>query len=439
MRTPEPFTIYYRKDNQTYQFTLNPVCGLPPRVCLDWKRRSFASLPDDLAQYRNPKSEKAAQAGIKALIVYLLKKQVEEGSARRVPTEDITVGAWIEKFTAIETSPRTGINASKNRPYSLNTIDSYFSYFNCHIKGDPICKLKMSEIEEEDVLEYITRLSVKRFVVKKDGKEIDGGEIGGSRTFSGVISLMRMAFTEYQTKARRWFNPFQYLKAPKSNERPRDALPEDEVLKLFEPGVLINTMELAVCAAMFLSGLRRGELYALRPEDLDWKTPKILVCQAWQRFNKKDKKLGPTKGKKVRRAPFDPILQQAIKKLWEENGQHEYVFSHEGGKRLGMCWLRRHFPKWLERAGIDLNGRTIVPHSSRHSLASLLEARGVSLRYIQELLGHSDLKTTKLYLHSTEKTIREVGSKISEAMKKEPEQKPAEKPKEKKVLQFKVS
>jgi site-specific recombinase XerD len=47
-----------------------------------------------------------------------------------------------------------------------------------------------------------------------------------------------------------------------------------------------------------------------------------------------------------------------------------------------------------------------------------LEARGVSLRYIQELLGHSDLKTTKIYLHSTEKTIRDIGMKITEAREK---------------------
>jgi site-specific recombinase XerD len=79
-----------------------------------------------------------------------------------------------------------------------------------------------------------------------------------------------------------------------------------------------------------------------------------------------------------------------------------------------------------------LGGRKIVPHSSRHSLASLLEERGVSLRYIQEMLGHFDLKTTRRYLHSTEATIRIIGKKITEA--REQAQEP-----ENKVVEFKIS
>jgi site-specific recombinase XerD len=63
-----------------------------------------------------------------------------------------------------------------------------------------------------------------------------------------------------------------------------------------------------------------------------------------------------------------------------------------------------------------------VPHSSRHSLASILEDHNVPLRYIQDLLGHVDLKTTKGYLHYTDKTIRDIGSKITQARESKPEQ-----------------
>ena len=100
----------------------------------------------------------------------------------------------------------------------------------------------------------------------------------------------------------------------------------NEFVKLFYPEVLREPMEIAVCAAMFLSGLRRAEIFALKPECLDWHTPKITVKNAWQAFSRKERVLGPPKGKKIRDAPFDKILQDAIKKLWEENGQHEFVF-----------------------------------------------------------------------------------------------------------------
>jgi site-specific recombinase XerD len=65
----------------------------------------------------------------------------------------------------------------------------------------------------------------------------------------------------------------------------------------------------------------------------------------------------------------------------------------------------------------------------------MLEEKGVSLRYIQEFLGHSDLKTTKKYLHSTEKTIRDIGIKITEAREKAQQ----EQKEEQKVLNFKIS
>jgi integrase/recombinase XerD len=426
-KLPKPFVVVKRTDAKTFRLTINFTSGLPERVCAEWRRGSFQDLPDELAQYRVPRTKSAAEAGAVAMVAYLKKKQ-DEGTTRWVHVEDITVGAWIEKFTAIETSPRTGINASRNRPYSPDTVETYQGYYNAHIKGDPFSLLKMAEVEEEDATEYITRLSVKKLAAKKDKAD---RSMGGTRTFAGVIIFIRMAFREYQKKNRKWFNPFQYINPPLVNSKTRDALPEDEMLKLFEPGVLTTTMELAVCAAMFLSGLRRSEIFALKPECLDWHTPKITVKNAWQKFSRKSRVLGPPKGKKERNAPFDPILQEAIKKLWEENGKHEFVFSYKNGTTPGPSWVRGRFIKWLERAGIELGGRKIVPHSARHSLASLLEEKGVSLRYIQELLGHSDLKTTKIYLHSTEKTIRDIGQNITEDReKKETEQK---------VVQFKIS
>ena len=427
MRIPEPFTIRWREDRKTFLFSINKTSGLPKRVCDEWQRRSFSQFPDELIQYRSAKYSPtakgdvpaAAKTAVQALIAHLKAKQAE-GSARQIKTEDITVGEWIEKFIQMETSPRTGINNSKNKPPSVSTFTGYKKFYVNHIKDDPICKLKMSEIEEQDILEYHTRLAVKK-VYKKDYL------VGGTKTFAATVSFVRTAFNMFQRSNKKWINPYVGIEKVSYKSTPRDALEEEEMLRLFGPGVLSSVIELAVCACMFLAGLRRAEVFSLKPEDLDWKTPSIKVRRAWQNFDYKNRVMGPPKGKKERKAPFDPVLQAAIKKLWEENGQHEFVFTIKGrttrkgkiipAKPPGPSWVKGRFKIWIERAGIELNGRDIVPHSARHTLATLLADRGESIKHIQELLGHSDWKTTSNYIHVTGKAIRGIGEKIEEVSK----------------------
>ncbi|GHV88978.1 hypothetical protein AGMMS50267_13380 [Spirochaetia bacterium] len=152
----KPFTTPKRGDSKMFQLTLNPTSGLPQRVCKEWQRRSFQYLPDALVQFRNPKTKATAAAAAFALIDYL-KKELETTGASRITFDDITVGDWVKKFTNIETSPRTSRNAARNRPYSPETIGTYLSYYEAHIKGDPITELKMSEIEEDDLLTFIKK------------------------------------------------------------------------------------------------------------------------------------------------------------------------------------------------------------------------------------------------------------------------------------------
>jgi hypothetical protein len=103
-RPSNPFITPRRRDTKTFQITINCSSGLPWKVCQEWRRRSFQDLPNALAQYRNPKTKAAAEAGALALIEYL-KKGIEEGAIQQVFGENITVGDWAKKFIDIETSP----------------------------------------------------------------------------------------------------------------------------------------------------------------------------------------------------------------------------------------------------------------------------------------------------------------------------------------------
>ncbi|MDR1899798.1 MAG: hypothetical protein LBQ55_07320 [Treponema sp.] len=313
-RIPKPFITPRRNDAKTFQISLNAISGLPERICQQWKHRSFQDFPPELAQFRNPRTKAAAEAGGYALIQFLKNHE----APAHVSSDKFLVGEYLGQFTDIEKSPRGAELVAEARSYSLNTIDRYRGLYNIYIKDDVFAKLPMFEVEKQDALNFISRLSRTK-MVRRDKQTC---YLQGTETMTKIIKFIRMAFKEYGTTHEKWHNAFRDIKPPKARDIHRDAFDEDEVVSLFRPGVLQDTMDLCICSAMFLSGLRRGEIFAIKPEDLDWHTPKIKVRRAWQRFDYRARELGPTKSKKERAAPFDEVLQEAIKKLWEENGQY---------------------------------------------------------------------------------------------------------------------
>ncbi len=161
-RIAEPYNVVKR--GKTFQITLNSTCGLPRRVCAEWQRRSFKTLPDELFNYRNPKTKSEARASVQILIVFLKKKVDTGDSARRVIAEDITVGNWLKKFISIDTSPRTGINIAENGSCSEGTILAYESYFKCHIEGDPMLHDKGIPLKHiQDLLGHANMKVTKRY------------------------------------------------------------------------------------------------------------------------------------------------------------------------------------------------------------------------------------------------------------------------------------
>jgi integrase len=355
----------------------------------------------------------AARNSVEALIGFLknqLQQSIFSGS-----TDNVKTRQWLERFTALDDNPRAARIMGAGSPYSIGTIEMYREVYKKHIKDDPFCQLKMCEVEQTHCLAFMTRLGMK----EKD-KCRGGGPIAGTRTYEITLRFVRMAFKEYAETHETWRNPFDRIKPPRSKTpRERDILETWEIKKLFEPGVIQDPLDRALAAAMFWAGMRRGEIYGLMPEDLNWRIPCIVIRNAWQNYGRKKKRLGDPKWHKTRRIAFPIQLQEAIHELWATYGEHKFVFCNREGKLPGAKYLQHRLPRWIKAAGIDLGGRDIVPHGSRHSLASALEDSGVSLRQIQDMLGHSDLKTTKHYLHDTANHINKMGGKIGDLAKQE--------------------
>jgi site-specific recombinase XerD len=116
------------------------------------------------------------------------------------------------------------------------------------------------------------------------------------------------------------------------------------------------------------------------------------------------------KGRKVRVVPvgeialgaLDRYLQQGRSRL-TSGAETDYLFLSRSGRPLSSSDVQRRLARCLARAGVPAG---TTPHTLRHSFATHLLEGGADLRVIQELLGHSSLRTTQVYTHVSAAHLR---------------------------------
>jgi integrase len=154
------------------------------------------------------------------------------------------------------------------------------------------------------------------------------------------------------------------------------------------PVAIGHTQGFVMVAVALKAGLRRGELLALRWEDVDFGAQKINV-----RLNDSRGHLVTPKGGRSREVPLSPILAAILQGHRHLRGA--FVFcDHEGG-RLTRDAIKHVVPGACARAGL----RAVQWHVLRHSFASQLVMAGVPLKVVQELLGHATIEMTMRYAH----------------------------------------
>ncbi len=142
------------------------------------------------------------------------------------------------------------------------------------------------------------------------------------------------------------------------------------------------------------TGMRLGELLAIRWGDIDFNSKTIWIRQAYRR-----KRITLPKGNKVRPvdmsdqlgATLRELLTRAKKQVLKQGlGEVPDLIFHRNGRIIEQNYIRRVFKRILKKAEL----REIKIHSLRHTFASLLLSEGESPVYVKEQLGHSSIKTT---------------------------------------------
>ena len=152
----------------------------------------------------------------------------------------------------------------------------------------------------------------------------------------------------------------------------------------------------ALFELIYSSGLRCQEVLDLRLRDINLETREVRV---------------KGKGRKVRVIPVGEVALDAVERylgearsrLVKDAAQEDHVFLSRTGRPLSSSDVQRRLARYLARAGAP---RGTSPHTLRHSFATHLLEGGADLRVIQEMLGHSSLRTTQVYTHVSAAHLR---------------------------------
>jgi integrase len=129
------------------------------------------------------------------------------------------------------------------------------------------------------------------------------------------------------------------------------------------------------------TGMRRGEIFNLKRQDVDLKEGYIVVRES--------------KNNDSRIIPTNNLLMETLKSV-TNNGSGEYIFSHNGGIDP-VKTFKTAFNSAIRRSGVE----KFRFHDLRHTFASRLVMEGVDIATVQELMGHKSINMTKRYSHPT--------------------------------------
>lgn len=247
--------------------------------------------------------------------------------------------------------------------YSFNTIKSYKSLFAQFLLYFP--DKELSQIDKAEIIKFILESCQIR--------------AWSDSTQNQAINAIKFYYEKVLGQERTFYD----LRPRKSKKLP-SIFSEQEIIRLFSP--IRNLKHKTILMLIYSAGLRIGESVGLRKEDID--------------FDRKTVFIRGGKGKRDRYSILSDKVIQTLKRYLHLYKPWYWLFEGPDQGPYSRSSIRKVFRKAVAKAGV--NPYSTV-HTLRHSFATHLLERGMDLRYIQILLGHSSTETTQIYTHITQK------------------------------------
>lgn len=252
--------------------------------------------------------------------------------------------------------------------------------------------------KNSDALVNVNREQITGYMTQLKEKGLAAATI--ARKLAAIKAFYRFMTAEGYMDA----NPAEVVEAGTKGIKLPRVLSEDEVVRLLnQPDITTaeGFRDRTMLEVLYATGMRVSELINLTLERVDLNMKYIIAFG---------------KGSKERIVPLGSVaaefLQQYLgkvrPKLTHEDRNTNIVFLAFGGHEL----TRQRFWQIIRAYGRKANiNKALTPHILRHSFATHLLDNGADLRSVQELLGHSDISTTQIYTHLTNKRLRDIYAK----------------------------
>lgn len=252
--------------------------------------------------------------------------------------------------------------------------------------------------KNSDALVNVSREQITGYMTQLKEKGLAAATI--ARKLAAIKAFYRFMTAEGYMDA----NPAEVVEAGTKGIKLPRVLSENEVVRLLnQPDITTaeGFRDRTMLEVLYATGMRVSELINLTLERVDLNMKYIIAFG---------------KGSKERIVPLGSVaaefLQQYLEKvrpkLTHEDRNTNIVFLAFGGHEL----TRQRFWQIIRAYGRKANiNKALTPHILRHSFATHLLDNGADLRSVQELLGHSDISTTQIYTHLTNKRLRDIYAK----------------------------
>lgn len=312
----------------------------------------------------------------------LTRSQAEAELRRLIAEVRVAPQAAGERLTVMEVSSRY-ISHIKRQGRKLSTQQDVASDVRVHL--EPFLR--------DRSLDSVTAPDVYDLIGVLEGKGL------APKTVRDIIGTLSALFNFAKAPQRRWAvdNPCEGVELPAVPERTEIrflTLEEVDAAVAHVPKGMYREIDKALILTAAMTGLRKGELAALRWRDIDWPAARIRVRQNYVRGE-----FGTPKSKRsTRSVPMADEVGAALERLHRSSrcqADDDLVFGHPAtGGPLPKANVTRRFRRALEAAGLDSSRRF---HDLRHTYGTRMAAAGVPMRTLQEWMGHRDLATTQIY------------------------------------------